>query len=559
MRQGLFLHSFFRIIALAALYLVVATMSLHAYERECGTMQVIERLMQQRKHNHGYAQTHIAAKDNSEETEKCPAEVFYDSVYTIETQHFQIMYVLTGPHATTKAFADSTAANMEEAWNFYVNKRKMRKPKAPSRSYHFQKKIKEGLYAVEIVELNQIRKGIGGCAECFAITYPLEDDGTSQIFMDNDFYYPSAFDYNADTVFVNGDTCTYVHATLPLQNITHNFSYADEWAKAIRLTSFHELYHAVQLSYITMFTNYSFWFEASAAGFEEVTNPEIDDYIRYTSDIFDRMGQPLSGKFRNYAASTLFLYLYNKVSKDLDRSIWENYAKNPYQDFEFQLATALQTFKLDADSIFHDYAVRLSFSGNRSSAVNKKDWINDDQSQWSNAKFIVKDSIAPKIESLAFTYYRIPHSYSSRYTIDFTDFIGKGSVATYNKGKASIHPIQNNRSLDSLSSILATADSSTWIFSRLGQSESIPIINKTAAPHAYPVPWRHGPLCFAPLPKDKKFIEIRNRRGDLVSQEKYGGTSYCLQEDKVKSMMAPGIYHFRVGNKGKTTKFIVAY
>jgi hypothetical protein len=98
-----------------------------------------------------------------------------------------------------------------------------------------------------------------------------------------------------------------------------------------------------------------------------------------------------------------------------------------------------------------------------------------------------------------------------------------------------------------------------WIFSRFGKSESIPITNNTAAPHAFPVPWREGSLCFAPLPRDKKFIEIRNRRGDLVSQEKYDGTSFCLQEDQVKSMMAPGIYRFRVGNKGKTTSFMVIY
>ena len=101
--------------------------------------------------------------------------------------------------------------------------------------------------------------------------------------------------------------------------------------------------------------------------------------------------------------------------------------------------------------------------------------------------------------------------------------------------------------------------STLWIFSRLGDSEAIPLVNKDAAPHAYPVPWRQGPLCFAPLPHDKKFIEIRTRRGDLVSQEKYLSNKYCLSEDKVKSMMAPGVYRFRVGNKGKTTSFMVMY
>ena len=84
-------------------------------------------------------------------------------------------------------------------------------------------------------------------------------------------------------------------------------------------------------------------------------------------------------------------------------------------------------------------------------------------------------------------------------------------------------------------------------------------MNKDIAPHAYPVPWRGGPLCFAPLPRDKNFIELRTRRGDLIAQEKYEGTSFCLQEDQVKAKMAPGIYRFRVGNKDKTTSFMVVY
>lgn len=534
---------------------------MHAYERECGTMQVLEQLIQKRKHSQYHAQTLYSAKSNTEEAKKCPAEVFYDSVYTIETPHFQVMYVLTGPHATTHAFADSTAASMEEAWNFYVNKKKMKAPKGPKISHHFQQKIKDGLYAVEIIELNQAREGLfSGCTECFALTVPIDDiNGTSQIFMDNDFYYPSPLDKDADTIFVNGDTCTYVKPSLQLSNTTYNYSYAEKWAKGVRLTSFHELYHAVQLTYVSMFVTDTFWFEASATGYEEITNPEVDDYHRYIHDIFDRMEKPLSSKFRNYAASTLFLYLYNRVSSELDKSIWESYSNNPYQDFDFQLSSVLKPKELDADSIFHDFAVRLSFSGNRSADIKKKEWINDDQSQWSNAKFLVKDSIKPSLESLAFTYYRIPQSYTSRYTADFTNFIGKGSIVVYNDGKATIHKLQNNKTLDSLLTILATADSSTWIFSRLGKSESIPIVHNAQPPHAYPVPWKNGALCFSPLPQDKKFIEIRNRRGDLVSQEKYEGTSFCLQEEQVKSMMAPGVYRFRVGNKGKTTSFIIAY
>ena len=549
--------SHLRVIALIALFFFAA-ITTHAYESKCGTMHVLEEFIKNHKNPQYSAQTRIQ-KTSEFIYGKCKTEDYYDSVYTIETPHFQVMYVLTGPHATTKPFADSTAAILEEAWDFYINQHKMHVPKGPTTSHHFDKAIKDGLYPVEIIELNQVRDNIFGGTGCdanFAITYPFDINGTSEIFMENDFFTTCAYNSKKDTIFIHGDTCTYSSLKNPLHNISHNYSYTDEWVKGLRVTIFHEFYHAIQLTYLNTSVNLTFWFEASATGFEEITNPEIDDYFRYIPKLFNSMGHALSEDVGNYGASTLFLYLYHKVSNKLDKSIWENFSKKPSKNFEYQLETALKELKLDADSVFHDYAVRLSFSGERSSSLNKKDWINEDQSQWSSAKFNVDNTIKPNIESLAFDFY---HNNKGFTTPDFTDFIGKATVIVFHDGKASIHKIQNNKALDTLAVILASSDSTTWIFSRLGQSESIPIVNNTVAPHAFPVPWRQGPLCFAPLPHDKKFIEIRNRRGDLVSQEKYDGTTYCLQEDKVKSMMAPGVYRFRVGNKGKTTSFIVVH
>jgi len=534
--------------------LICASSFTHAYENGCGTAKVIQNLINYQK-NPYYASTLV-------NEDKCGIEKYYDTVYTIETPHFQVMYVLTGPHATTKAFADTTAASMEKAWDFYINKQNMRKPKGPSKSHHFQQDVKEGLYPVEIVDVDQIRDGqifFGGsiaCGACFAVTVPMNNATSSQIFMDNDFYYGASYNSQKETIINDGDTCYYSKANIPLYNNTYSFYYTDEWAKGLRLTSFHEFYHAVQLSYLNMYSNQTFWFEASATGYEEVTNPDVDDYFRYMPSFFSKMGEPLSATFQNYGASTLFLYLYNKVSKSLDKSIWENFAKNPSKDFEAQLEASLKENKLDADSIFHDYSVHLSLSGQRSKTIPKKEWINEDQSNWTPAIFRNYDTIKPELESLAFEFYR---NQQSNQNSDLTNFIGKASVITFYDGKATIHKISSNKTLDSLSSTLSQSDSTLWIFSRFGKSESIPITNNTAAPHAFPVPWREGSLCFAPLPRDKKFIEIRNRRGDLVSQEKYDGTSFCLQEDQVKSMMAPGIYRFRVGNKGKTTSFMVMY
>ena len=553
--------SFTPITRLAVLLLVSIFCNVQAYDGECGTMRRFERLIQQRNQSPYYAQ--ISKKDEPVEQTLCRLESFYDSVYTIETQHFQVIYVLTGPHATTKEYADSTAAIMEDAWDFYCNKRKMNAPKGPRISHEFKKRVKEGLYPVEIIDINQNRNNeleVEICKETFAITDPAGSNGESQIFMENDFYYTCPNQANQDTIYVNGTPCTYIKGTNPLYNRTYNYPYTEKWYKGLRVTAFHEFYHAIQLTYISYTVNESFWVEASAAGFEEITNPDIDDYVRYIPGFFQRMGDPLSDTFANYGASTLLIYLYYNVSKDLDKSIWENYSRNPNKNFEYQIEQALKKLKLDADSIFHDYSIRLSFSGRRTADFKKKNWFYEDQPLWSDAIFeIAQDTIKPNIKSLAFQYYRLPQNFTEHYYADFTNFVGKGSIVVYSDGKPSIFKIENNRTLDSLASILSTSDSSLWIFSRLGNSESIPIVNKDIAPHAYPVPWRGGPLCFAPLPRDKNFIELRTRRGDLIAQEKYEGTSFCLQEDQVKAKMAPGIYRFRVGNKDKTTSFMVVY
>ena len=76
---------------------------------------------------------------------------------------------------------------------------------------------------------------------------------------------------------------------------------------------------------------------------------------------------------------------------------------------------------------------------------------------------------------------------------------------------------------------------------------------------AYPTPWRNGALCFTPLPRDKDYIEIRNRRGNLVKKVKYENHTLCMDEAEVKSLMVPGVYRFRVENSGKLKDFIIVY
>ena len=77
---------------------------------------------------------------------------------------------------------------------------------------------------------------------------------------------------------------------------------------------------------------------------------------------------------------------------------------------------------------------------------------------------------------------------------------------------------------------------------------------------SYPNPWRgETPLCFANLPSEKKFIEIRTRVGKLVKRYEYTASYLCIEEKEVKSHLAPGLYYYRAGSRNTMKPFIVIY
>lgn len=519
----------------------------NAFAHKCGTIQAFEQHAQKKQ----YTARSFTDAD-------CDASVFYDSVYTLKTNHFEIFYTLEGPHATTKPFVDSAAIDLEKAWDFHVNKLGMKKPLGQDFTYHYQKKVDAGLYPVEIVDINTLRDiqnviSSRWCQSCYGLTYAEDIDNTekTELFLENDFLYSPEFPSVYDSVKVFDHYCTYPKATEEIRNLTHDFSYKTQWAKGIRVTAFHELYHAVQLRYLNMYKNMTFWFEASATGIEEVAAPDIDDYIAYLSNFFKSSESPIDNDFANYGAGVLFIYLYNHYNKKFDKDIWEYFEKNNYSDFKDNLTKALQKGNVSADSLFHDFATALAFAGERSSMLDSSHWITSDQKSWPNMP--IRATEAP-ISLDQFSY-----KFDSSPDINPENFVGKISVVLYQDQKAEIKKMANTASIDSIRSKALMYDSLTWIFSRFAEEESIPEYVKDSTLRVYPMPWREGSLCFTPLPKNKDFIEIRNRRGNLVMRESYTRTTHCIDESTVKSQMAPGLYRFRAGKNGKTKDFLVIY
>ncbi len=545
-----------------ALFAIVAFLLLGtalARETSCGTV----RLFQHAKETKSKPATKLMARATSTK-EACTADDLYDSVYTRKTEHFQIFYTLEGPHQTTEEFIDSLAVDVESAWNFHTKKMGMLPPLGTNLAYHYQQKISDGLYPVEVLDIDLLRNTreiLGGqCHGCYGLTIPSDDRfDQSELMIDNDFKFTPPRGAIKDTLIINEKKCPYSVSTEELENVHHQYSYAEHWETALRVTAIHELYHAVQLRYLDMYNYWTFWFEASASGIEEIAAPDVDDYYGYLPTMFNNMGTPLDQMQEDYGAGIFFMYLYNHVDQKADKFIWEEFSKRPSRSFQENLYLFADKKDLSADSLFQDFATRLSFAGKRSSSLDSTQWIVKDQASWPDFNYQKNTSstatFTPQLEKFSYKFFSAGRPFLDQ-------FKGKASLVLYANGKAEVKNMRNTNSVDSAFVKISKdprVDSIAWIFSRFISNESLPTIITDSTLHAYPTPWRQGNLCFSLLPESKGFIEIRNRRGDLVSRERYEGRTLCLDEDRVKKLMVPGVYQFRAGSSGKTKKFLIVY
>lgn len=559
-----------------ALFLIsLLSLSGTAAAHRCGTAFAAQNLRQQRASGLVAKQVTLSRGEND-----CDPRDYYDSVYTRQTSHFQIFYTLDkGPHATTPEFIDSLAKSLESAYTFHTKTMGMRAPQGIDTTSHYQMPVKKGFYPVEVADIDFLSDPYyvlksQMCNGCYGITYPDSvDSRKSAIIIDNDFQYVPLYSTEMDTLISNGKTCLHPSAYASLYSSAYGFSYVDEWAKAIRVTAFHELFHAVQLQYVNLFRHWSYWIEASATANEEIGAPDINDYTSYIPDFLYSMNTPLSvigydsSKKGDYAMSILYLYLYGNVDKHFDKEIWESFEKKPTLTIEDHIKKMLDKRSLSADSVFHDFVTRLALSGENTKAVDKKLWLWEDQPLWSTARTInterysyynsSNDGRDEKFEPDTILY---SFAYYSGGSPVIDNYKGRATALVFKDGKADIRPLANTSSLDSINTDSFYADSIIWIFSRFDSPKIIPEFVRDSTLRAYPMPWRgSGQLCFTPLPEKKKFIEIRNGRGELVMREPYSKTTHCIEESLIKEKMTPGVYRFRAGASGKAEKFLIIY
>lgn len=495
----------------------------------------------------------------------CPEESYYDKIDTILTKHFVIYYTLEGPHATTESFLDSLTFYLEKAWNLHTTKLGMKPPKAMSRSYHYKQENPLGLYPVEVIDIDLLRDTDnlmgGSCHGCFGLTYPgdPENPEATILMIDNDFKYTP--EYNQQEAWITdskGKECSYPIATKELYNNNQtSYSYFDYPEKAIQVTAFHELYHAAQIRYMSFIDYPSFWFEASATGVEEIGAKEVNDYWGYLYDIFDYPGTALSALNQDNSAVVFYLYLYENNGPLFDASIWEAYSKNPEKPFYEILSKKWVAQGIEPDSAFHDFAKQLFFTNTRSKYKPTDSLYYEDMPHWPEMTIRPYNEKNQNLSSLAFNYLSIKSSMP-----DISYFKGQASLFFWNSddSEVSIKSLLNADDIDLWRSTISESDSAILVLSRFSD-DSPTIVPLVAKPlRAYPTPWQGTTeLCFSPLPNTRSFIEIRNRIGNLVIRIPTNSTTHCLKPDYIKSIMSPGLYHFRVGSHGKTTPLLLIY
>jgi len=523
----------------------------------CGTQAMLEHL-------HSIKAEGAAARTSYNSTTSCDAEAYYnsDSIQKRTTAHFRIYYVLSGPHKTTEAFVDSTAYYLEKAWTFHTKKLGMKEPLGGDTTWHYKQVGDSSLYPVEILDIDMIRDNaslLGGyCSGCYGITFQISDANpeATELVIDNDFRY-STPQSSQGSIDYEGNSCTYPISEYELYNESNGLNYATYFGEGIHVTSFHELYHATQARYIDFTKYYSYWIEASAVGAEELGAPAINDYWAYLSSFFQSTGIAFDSQESPYGIGTWALYNAKAQGIKFDASLWERYSVKPDSSFETVFATALENKNQDPDSEFSDFATRLFFSSSRASRIDTALYVTGDARDWpTKPRLRNPTSKALTLSPPAINYFRL----TTDSIPDLSSFVGKATVAFFGKGEKTEFVSLDTATLQSLYAKIASADTSVLILSRLREQNSTRIAKDSLPMRAYPNPWRGSTeLCFAGLPSDKDFIEIRTRIGKLVKRFKYSGTMLCLDEDLVKDLLAPGLYHFRAGGRNKLKPFIIIY
>jgi len=500
-------------IILAFALLFSSVFALDGYR--CGTLGFVENSKKNAKK--------LLAKNG------CIPENYYGKVLERRTQNFIIFYTEEKLHAIkTPLYIDSLALYLENALKMFKDSLGLKYILGATQTLHYKKNVPAGLYPVEVADTGLLRGSEGDFATVYGLTFSVNElrPERTQIVIENDFLY--------------GANCFGTPSSQPFKSYySTNTDYSVHWHLALKATVFHELYHSFQATYFDINRYRTFWLEASAAGAEEIGAPEINDYLDNIYSFSRTYKNPIMNmeeSYNDYAYSTLYLFLFSELGPKFDSHIWNSFSKNPREKFAMHLAGLAKSIDEDNDpeDLFHEYARRMFFSGNRAS-VAKANPFWPDQHEWPAWRVRSENTALPVLPATSL------------------DFVRQTDSIPPNTDSAKI-------------SLLEYGDSAVWVLSRLLEREYIPppiidTLSKKRVLAAYPNPWNPNisHVTFR-LPEKSKGVEIRSSNGILLERIKSEDSTVTWPLTwPPKKLPPPGILYYRDLPYGKNKPLIVEW
>ena len=271
----------------------------------------------------------------------------------------------SAPHPV---FAATMAEYLEGARADYVGTLKMKAPRITVPSYYYRAPAnRDGKYAVEIADLvtvvNEDHEALGESgANTYGLTLPPAAGG---MLIENDFLFNAKVDPVSGIPDGDSIKSCYPHNCLNGGDLLHN--YVLDWQAGLKVTCFHEFYHAVQFAY-TPEPVYHTWYETGAVAMEERNAPEVNDYLQYMEDYFSNLASLgmfdyyQSSPNSNYGNGMFHRFLAQELGDGFDADVWSRLEEDG-NNLKEALPHVFATHGESAGRIYSRFAAQLAFSG----------------------------------------------------------------------------------------------------------------------------------------------------------------------------------------------------
>lgn len=306
-------------------------------EYKCHTIELLKNRKDKKLHT-----------DKFQEDFRIPMQ----SKYPSKEGYFVIHYDTTGSNKVDLTdnnmngvpdYVDSVAFYFDVAYNFLVNGLNYNPP-PPDSGFGGDDR-----YDIHIVNLVAEDYAIYGYTEVeLDINPPLKNPRhTSSIYIDNDY---SPFD------------------SIKVANGNKTPAYAITGINAVKITSVHELHHAIQFGYGYPDNNGIAFMEMSSTWLESELYPDLNNYLAYIGDLFKSLeSYPLSeanDAQTGYRWNVLFKFLSEAYSPDLILTFW-NFILEEYDGFE-ALYYSIEKHNLDYNAVWTEFLSWIYHTNTRS-------------------------------------------------------------------------------------------------------------------------------------------------------------------------------------------------